>query len=288
MGQPIFESYDREALDREYDNQAKVPDWADSRARLAADSETVRATFACRLDQAYGPHPRQRLDVFLPPAGRPAPIHIFIHGGYWQRNDKSGSSYVARTVVGAGGAAVVINYGLIPAVSMDELVQHCRAAVAWVYRNAGSFGGDPDRITVSGPSAGGHLAVMLLATDWAALGLSANAVKAACGISGIYDLEPVRLCFLNDVLQLTEETARRNSPISLPAPSSGHLLLAVGGLEGPEFHRQAKALAAAWRTGGLQCDIVDLLEQEHFSMAAQLGDPDSVLSRAIVAQMNGV
>jgi len=208
---------------------------------------------------------------------------VFIHGGYWQRNDKSGSSYVAGPLVAAGAVSVVINYPLIPTVSMDQVVASCRAAVGWVYRNATSFGGDPGRISVSGHSAGGHLAAMLLATDWTALGLPADVVKAAVGVSGLYDLEPVRLCFVNEVMQLDEGAVGRNSPALLPAPRSGRLLLTVGSTEGPEFHRQVDALAGAWRPTGLLVAVLDLPGEDHFSMAAQLGDPASVLTRAVVA-----
>ena len=284
MGDIIFRTYDRAALDREYDNQAKVPAWPQIRADMEADSAAVRAGVPCRLDLAYGPHPREVLDVFLPSGGGggPAPVHVFIHGGYWQRNDKAGSSYVAGPLVAAGAVAVVINYPLIPSVTMDQLVVSCRAAVAWVYRNALSLGGDPSRLTVSGHSAGGHLAAMLLATDWAALGLPSGVVRAACGISGLYDLEPVRLCFVNEVMQLDEAAVRRNSLVLLPAPSSGRLLLAVGGAEGPEFHRQVEALAGAWRPSGLPVDVLGLPGYDHFTMAAQFGDRASVLTHAIV------
>jgi arylformamidase len=285
MGQPIFLTYDRAALDREYDNQAKVPNWAEVRNRLAAESEQARTAFDCRIDQPYGDSLRERLDIFLPPGPGPHPVHLFIHGGYWQRNDKAGSSYVAKVLVPAGVLTMVINYGLIPTVTMGTLVQQCRNAVVWAYRNAAAFGGDPARLTVSGHSAGGHVAAMLLATDWTALGLPATTVKACCGISGIYDLEPVRLCFANDVMQLTVDDVRRNSPSLLPPPAAGDLLLAVGSTEGPEFHRQAEALAGAWRRPGLRVETLDVAGQDHFTMAAQLGDPQSAVSRAVLAQI---
>lgn len=282
MGNLVFLNYDRAALDREYDNQKKVPNYAASRERQAAASQAVRASFPCRLDVAYGEAPRERLDIFLPSGGEPAPVHVFIHGGYWQRNDKSGSSFVARTLVPVGAACVVLNYPLVPSVTLDAVVGACRRAVAWLYRNASSFQGDPERLSVSGHSAGGHLAAMLLATDWAAYGLPAGVVKTACGISGLYHLEPVRLCYLNDVLQLDEPATRRNSPVLLKPPPSGQLLLAVGGEEGPEFHRQVTALAAAWGPA-IPCQVLDLPGQDHFSLVEQLGDPDAALSRALVS-----
>ena len=117
-----------------------------------------------------------------------------MHGGYWRSLDKQHFSFVARGLQPAGVLVAVINYALIPTVDMDELVRQVRASVAWLHRNVAALGGDPDNITVSGHSAGGHLTAMLLSTDWPAFaGLPADLVKAGCGISGLYDLEPIRL-----------------------------------------------------------------------------------------------
>lgn len=287
MGEPIFRGYDREALDREYDNRKKVANSAELIARYASESEAARRTLACRLDVRYGLHAGETLDVFLPPGPAPAPVHVFIHGGYWHRMDKADFGFVARALQPAGAAVVAINYALMPSVTMDELVRQCRAAVAWVWRNASSFGGDPGRIFVSGHSAGGHLTAMVMSTDWAAFGgLPADVVKGGCGISGLYDLEPIRLCYLNDTLGLSPEAARRNSPVHrVPERSPGSLLLAVGGLEGPEYHRQTDEMAEAWARRGLAGRVLDLAGLHHFSIVAQLEDPRSPLARAVLRQM---
>jgi arylformamidase len=284
MSRPVFRQYDQAALDREYDNRRKVAAFPEWLARYTRQSEVARKELDCRLDVAYGPTAGERLDVF--PAGSRAPINVFVHGGYWRSLDKAEFDYVARAFVPAGVASVVVNYALVPTVTMDELVRQCRAAVAWVYRNAASFGGDPDRLYVSGHSAGGHLVAMLMATDWRAFaGLPADVVKGGAGISGLYDLEPIRLCYLNETLSLTPEDARRNSPMLLPAPARGALLLALGGEEGPEYHRQSDDLAAAWRHDGLAIDVLDMPGEDHFSIVAQLESPASALSRAILRQM---
>lgn len=285
MGSPIFLGYDRAALDREYNNRGKVADFADYLARYTRESEATRRALPCRLDLPYGTKPGETLDVFPAPGPRPAPIHLFVHGGYWMALDKAEFSFVARAFHGAGAAVVVINYALIPTVDMDELVRQCRASVAWVHANAASFGGDPDRIFVSGHSAGGHLVAMLMAADWPTFGLPRDVIKGACGISGLYDLDPIRLCYLDDTLRLTPEEARRNSPIYLAPSSLAPLLLPVGALEGPEYHRQTETLAAVWRKQGVPCEVLDMAGIHHFSIVSQLEDPGSALGRAILRQM---
>jgi len=281
--EPIFLGYDRATLDREYDNRRKVIDAPAWLTRFAEASGATRAEVPCRLDVAYGAHPGERLDVFPAERATPAPVHVFIHGGYWQWLDKKDFSYVARAFVPAGIATVVINYALVPTVTMAELVRQCRASIAWVFRNAASFGGDPGRITISGHSAGGHLVAMLMATDWAAAGLPADVVKAGAGISGLYDLEPIRLCYLNDVLGLTPDDARAQSPIHLTPKHAGTLLLPLGALEGPEYHRQSDAMASAWHGHGGRSEILDLPSHDHFSIVWALGERDTPLARAVRA-----
>lgn len=286
MGAPIFLGYDQEALDREYDNRRKVADSAHYLAWYARESAALRQEFEGRLDVPYGPGPAETLDIFPVPGAAAAPVQVFIHGGYWRALDKADFSYVARAFRAAGAATVVINYALIPSVDMDELVRQCRAALGWVHRHARSFGGDPERLFVSGHSAGGHLVAMLMATDWPAFdGLPGDLIKGGAGISGLYDLEPIRLSFLNETLRLTPEQARRASPIHLAPMCRGLLLLPVGELEGPEYHRQTEELARAWGRRGVAVEVMDMPGLHHFSIIAQLNDPASELSRAILRQM---
>lgn len=183
-------------------------------------------------DVAYGALPVETLDIF--PAERPgAPVLIMIHGGYWYSLDKHHDSFVAEGCRSHGVATVVVNYGLAPDYGMDEIVRQNRAAAA-------------SRIHVLGQSAGGHLAAMLLATDWPALGadLPADLVKSAVSISGIYDLEPIRLCYLNDRLGMDEAAARRNGPVAQRYPVAAPLMLVSGDIESDEYARQADAMAA--------------------------------------------
>src|SRR5262245_57378721 len=288
MGETVFLGYDQAALDREYNNTAKIANAGEYLARYPAESARARDTLPARLDLRYGPAPGEVLDLFLPAGGEPAPVHVFVHGGYWRSLGKADFSFVARGFHSAGALVAVIDYALIPSVDMDELVRQVRASVAWLHRNVAAFGGDPGRITVSGHSAGGHLVAMLMSTDWSRFaGLPTDVVKAGCGISGLYDLEPIRLCYLNQTLGLSMETARRNSPVhSVPAATAGRLLLPVGAKEGEEYHRQTESLAAAWRRRGLDVEVMDMAGHDHFSIIIELGDPGTPLSQAIQRQID--
>jgi arylformamidase len=284
---PIFRGLDRDGLDREYNNHAKVVNSAEALAWFPRESAAARAALQGRYDSSFGPHPAETLEVFAAETEGCSPIHIHVHGGYWQRMSKDDYSFVARTLVPAGAAVVLNNYALMPTVTMDELVRQCRAAVAWAYRNAASFRGDPNRMFVSGHSAGGHLVAMLMATDWQAFAsdLPAGLLKGGVALSGLYDLEPIRLCYLNDVLRLSAEEARRNSPIHLvPAPVRS-LIISVGELEGPEYRRQLDTLVAAWRKYDMPIEVIDMPSHHHFSMLTELGSVNSPLTRALLAQM---
>ncbi len=285
-GEAIYRGYDRAALDAQYNNRARIPEYVDYFERWLAWSAETRAALPGARDVAYGALPVETLDIF--PAAEPgAPILIMIHGGYWYSLDKHHDSFVAEGCRPHGVATVVINYGLAPDYRMDEIVRQNRAAAAWVWRNAASFGGDPSRIHALGQSAGGHLAAMLLATDWPAFGddLPADLVKSAVSISGIYDLEPIRLCYLNDRVGLDEAEARRNSPVEQRYPVAAPLMLVSGDIESQEYERQAEAMAAVWEAHGYPLGRLALPGYNHFTMADQLREPESELTRATMAQM---
>ena len=287
MSEPVFLNYDKAALDREYDNRAKVADFVEHLNRWTTLSAQARAELDARLNVSYGPSAEETLDVFIVPGATSVPIQVFFHGGYWKALHKDDFSYVAYAMRPAGAVTVVVNYALMPGVRMAELIRQCRAALAWVWRNADSFGGDRERIFISGHSAGGHITAMMLATDWPdfADGLPADLVKSACGISGLYDLEPIQRCFLNDDLQMSPAEAQENSPVLLPCHNPCVLLLPVGGLEGPEYLRQSETLASHWQSNPEPPEVWAMDGLNHFSIAAQLEAPDSELSRAIHKQM---
>jgi arylformamidase len=297
MSQKMFLDYDQAALDAQFDNRAKVPAFPEYLARYKAESVSARDRYSseARLDVPVGPSAIERIDIFPAGAGRePAPVLVFIHGGYWLMLDKADFSFVAKGFVPHGITTVVINYALIPDVRMDELVRQCRQATAWVLANAASFGGDPGRVAVSGHSAGGHLTAMVGATDW--LRFTAPMVPTPVtarpmggfAISGLHDLVPISRCYLQQSLQLHDDEVARNSPVNLSPPMSGSWLALVGGREGPEYHRQSTELASRWTSAGSPDVRAQIVEgHDHFSIMMALGDPDDRLTLQIADAVRG-
>jgi arylformamidase len=236
-------------LDKMYNNRALVPAYAEHFARWRDLSQTTRAQSRCFLDIAYGTGPNETLDIF--PAAHtqgPAPVLVFIHGGYWRSLDKADHSFIAPSFTAQGAHVVVPNYALCPAVTIPQITLQMVKALAWVWRNIERFGGDPARIVVAGHSAGGHLAAMMLACQWSvyAPDLPANLVPKAYSISGLYELDFIRHTpFLQD-LQLSEADARRASPAWMPAPAQGVLYTVAGGAESAEFLRHNHLIQQAW------------------------------------------
>jgi arylformamidase len=272
---------DGAALDRQYNNRALVPDFADHLARWAADSAQAR-TQPCLLDVAYGSGPKETLDVF-PAAGAgadgAAPVIVFLHGGYWRGMDKADHSFVAPPFTQAGACVVVPNYALCPAVTVPQIVLQMVRALAWTWRHVADHGGDPKRITVAGHSAGGHLAAMLLACRWQrwAPDLPLRLVRNALSISGLYELDSIRKTpLLQPDLRLTPAQARKASPAWLPSPElaagRGQLVSVAGGDESPAFLRHNQLIRQAWgRRVVPVCEVMPGLN--HFSILGALAQP---------------
>lgn len=266
----------QETIDAEYNAAAAVPESAAIVARWSAASAAARDRLPCRLGLKYGPTREEYLDFF--PAGPGAPLHLFFHGGYWRRFSARDFSFLAEPLVEAGIAVGIVNYALCPAVTIDEIVRQARAATAWAFAHARKLGCDPDRLTLSGHSAGGHLVAMAASTDWPGdYELPADLVKAGMPVSGLFDLGPFPWSYLQPALQLTLEQVVRNSPI-LQLPRRGPpLLVAVGGAETAEFRRQSRDYLAAWRGRGLAGEPLEVEGANHFTVLDRLADPTTPL-----------
>ena len=274
----VYREMNQAALDAQYNNRERFPDYKERFDKWNELSTKARAMLDGHLDVAFGSRPKEAIDIF-PAEGQGAPIYVFVHGGYWYSLDKSACSYVAQGMRPHGVMTVVNNYDLAPAVGMDEIVRQNRQAIAWLYRHGAEYGGDPKRIYVCGHSAGGHLACMMLATDWPTFspGVPQDVVKGVCAISGLFDLEPIQLSYLNDTLGMTPEAALRNSPVRQSYATQAPLLLVVGADESEEYQRQTHLMADFWRARGGSTEVVVPEDLDHFSIVDSLYDPAAEL-----------
>jgi arylformamidase len=276
---------ERAALDAQYNLRAAVPEHLTYFARYERDSAALRARWPGKLDLAYGPTPRQAIDLFLPPDATAAPVLAFIHGGYWQSRDRKDFSFVAGPWLERGVAVALLGYDLAPTVRMDAIVGQVRAGLAWLHRQAPAHGCDPTRLHVAGHSAGGHLAAITLMTDWPGFGLPQDMIKGVCAISGVFDLEPIRLCYLNEVVGLDEDEAHRNSPLHQPLHGRCPVIVAVGELETRAFHEQSRAFAARLERDGWQCQLLVQPAVDHFGIILSMGERRSPVVQALARQM---
>jgi len=270
----VYRGMTRAELDAAYNNSNAVADNPQYLARWREQSARVRAQPNAKLDLVYGSRPRNRLDYFS--CGRSgAPLFVFIHGGYWQRNEKETFAFVAEGPLPHGMDVATIGYTLGPEARLAEIVAECHAALTYLAGHAGDLGFDASRLFVGGWSAGGHLT-------------AATASHAACRgglpISGIFDLEPIALNYLNEKLSLSAAEIDSCSPLRHVSDVKAPLRLAVGGDELPELRRQSQDYAQAARDRGLPVHLTVLPGLHHFSILDELARPDG----ALVTELNAL
>ncbi len=266
----VWNNMTRAELDAAYDNTSAVADSGERREAWVTRSDAFRKRHADGLDLAYGPRPRNKIDLFRCGTAR-APLFAFIHGGYWQRNAKETFACMAAGPLANGMDVAFIGYTLCPEATLSEIVDEIAAAVRWLRRDGPHRGAGEGRLVVSGWSAGGHLTATTLAMD---------EVDAGLAISGIYDVEPCRLNYLNDKLNLTAEEAAKTSPLLHLPKKSAPVVLAYGTGELPELQRQSVAYHDARRAAGLPSELLPLAGLNHFSIMDELEKHDGVLARA--------
>ena len=284
---PVYLDYDQAGLDAQYDNQRHV---AEARAIIdsyGAVSARARDAFAARLDIPYGPSPRERLDVILPASHEGLrPINIFVHGGAWRRLSKTDNAFPALGLCPAGATVVVAGFNLATEVPLARMAAEVRDLVAWVYWHADEFGGDRNRIFLTAHSSGAHLAAMTAATPWSEThGLPDDIVKGAVLVSGVYDLEPVRLSYRNMLLKLDPDTARLLSPIAQVPQAGLKIDVVCAANDTAEFRRQSRAFAERWREWGIACSFEEYAGRNHYDLILDLADPPSELVARCLGQM---
>lgn len=275
----------RNERDRQYNARASVADFDACMREYARRSELARQQWPGLFDLVYGPGKAQRLDLFPVLAQhQPAPVFVYIHGGYWRALSKADSCMMVPAFVQAGVAVCTLGYTLLPHTSLFEILHEVRSAIAWLHQNAAAYGMDPGRIVVGGSSAGGHLAAMAAAAGWqSGYGLPDDAVKGMVGLSGLYDIQPLCDTHINDWLRLYPDQARQLSPLYQLPPPGCALVLTVGGQETSGFRNQTAAYHQACLAGGLAAVRVDATHSNHFDLVHELCSASSELMQAVLA-----
>jgi arylformamidase len=287
-GPAVWLEMDQAELDAAYDQSKYAPNLSQIVKRYATNSEAVRTRLGAPRRYTYGTTPIEALDVY-PTKRANAPINIFIHGGAWRGGLAKDFAYPAELFVHAGAHYIVLDFiNVIEANgSLTPMAEQVRRAVAWVHRNARSFGGDPDRIYVSGHSSGGHLAGVVLVTDWRKdFNLPADTVKGGLCCSGLFDLKPVRLSARSSYVKFTDEIEQALSSQRHLDRLNAPVIVAYGTLETPEFQRQSRDFAAAVRAAGKPVQLLVGEGYNHFEIPETLANPHGLLGRAVLAQMN--
>jgi arylformamidase len=285
-GPRVWLDMDQKELDDAYDQSVWAPNQAHVSKRRALWSESIRTRL--KPDRiAYGPTEIETLDIYKTMRGN-APIQVFIHGGAWRGGSAKDSAYPAEMFVSAGAIFIAVDF-----VSIDKadgnlmtMADQVRRAVAWVYKNAAQFGGDPNRLYLSGHSSGAHLSGVVLVTDWQKyFGLPIDVVKGGVLMSGMYDLKAVALSKRSKYVKFTDEieqglsTQRHLDKLDTP------IIVAHGTLESPEFQRQTREFAAAVKAAGKPVHFILAEGYNHFELPETFGNPYGLLGRAALEQM---
>ena len=278
----VFLDYDQRALDAAYNQAAYAANRDQLIARRAADSTAARARLGEPERVAYGDAAIEQLDIYRT-RQRHAPIFVFVHGGAWRGGLARDCAAAAEMLLAAGAHYVVPEFSRVQDVggSLLAMADQVRRAIAWVHRNAATFGGDASRIYLCGQSSGGHLAAVALTTDWPRqFDLPPNIIKGGMCVSGMYDLHPVSLSARSDYVRFDAATIEQLSPIRHLDRLRSPLVVAYGTCETPEFQRQARDFAAAVAAAGKPVSLLVGEHYNHFELPETLANPYGLLGRA--------
>lgn len=285
-GPLVWLDMDQRELDDAYDQSKYAANMAQIGRRRALLSDWARARLGPPQRFAYGDKPIEGLDVYRTKAPN-APIMVFIHGGAWRNGNAHGNAYAAELYVNAGAHHVVLDFDSVVDVGGDigVMADQVRRGIAWVYNNAEKFGGDRDRLYVSGHSSGGHLCGVAVTTDWSRYGLPRGCLKGGTLVSGMYDLAPVRLSARSKYVAFTDAMVEELSALRHIDRLDCPIIVAHGTEETPEFQRQAREFAAAVKAAGKPITFLVGEAYNHFEMSETLANPYGLLGYAVLRQM---
>lgn len=262
--------------------QTVIPNWK-------RKSELVRQELTCVTDVRYGIGENQKLDIFYC-GKKTAPTLLYFHGGYWQRGNKSIYSFLAKPYILSGVNVIIVGYDLCPKVTITHIVQEAREAIIFIWEKSSELKVSPHNLVVMGHSAGGHITQMMMGTRWPSLNenLPNDLIKAGIPISPLSYLEPVRLTeALNSGIRMNQTEAESQSPMTNHAPvTNAPQMVAVGGLETREFHRQAKMYVEAFNTELRPVEFFKVQNVDHFDELNTLEKSDSLFFRKTIDLIN--
>jgi len=286
-GPRVWLEMDQQELDDAYDQSKYAANLQQIVKRYATNSEAVRQRLGAPVRLAYGTTPIEGLDLYSA-RRQNAPIHVFIHGGAWRSGAAKDAAYQAETFVRAGAHYIAVDFNNVLETKggLAPMADQVRRALAWIYKNAASFGGDPNRIFLSGHSSGGHLAGVVLTTDWQKqFGLTADLIKGGLVCSGLFDLRAPRLSARSSYVKFTDEVEQALSSQRHLHLINCPVIVGYGTLETPEFQRQSRDFAAAVKAAGKPVELLVGEGYNHFEMPETLANPYGLLGRAALEQM---
>jgi arylformamidase len=287
-GPPVWLDMDQKALDDAYDQSVYAPNQPLLARRRARASAAVLERLGAPERAAYGETEIEKLDIYK--TARPnAPVNVYIHGGAWRNGQARDFAFPAEVFVNAGAHFIVVDFVQVGDTggNLLPMIRQARSALAWVYRNSARFGGDAERIYITGHSSGAHLAGCALVTDWQRdFAVPADIIKGALLISGMYDLKPVRLSKRSEYVKFTDEIEQALSSQRHLDKLNAPIIVAYGTEETPEFQRQSRDFAAAVKAAGKPVDLIVGDGYNHFEMQETLGNPYGIGGRAALKLMN--
>ena len=284
MAETVYKDFKREEMEYQFNPRVTVTEYPRLAVEREKASEATRTKLKHFRDVRYGHGPRMLLDIF--PAGQAgAPVQVYIHGGYWRGGSKDAYSFIAEPFVEAGVTLVLLEYDLCPQVTVPDIMRETREGIGWVYTHIADHGGDPQRLYLSGSSAGGHLVARAVSHRWEEDGLPMDLIKGAVAITGVYDPDPVLHVSVNEDIRLTPAGAREVSAMIHPPLDRTPLVVAVGMAETRGWIGMSRDFFALCQERGVECSYLEVPGTHHFSVSGQLGERDSLMARTVLSQM---
>lgn len=279
-----YKGFRADEMEYQYNPRESVPEYPELAKVRAAQAKKVRETAKSWLNVAYGASPREKLDIY--PADRPnGTVLVYIHGGYWRGGSKDDNANFVPTFTRRGATVVMVEYDLCPTVTVTDIVRQTRGAIAWVYKHIRSYNANPEKLFVSGHSAGGHLTALALAHDWSKEGMAQDCIKGAVPTSGVFDLDMVMRISVQEQVRMTPECAKANSPFLNPPRVKCPMVVAVGGAEPKGWQQMSEDYFNYCKQQGMSVDYLVVPGANHYTMSEHLLDEKSPLTQAMIQQM---